>query len=87
MTQPQPYNAENMSRWYLKFVIDLTFFMLIKMFILNIIFGVIVDTFACNIYSPPTYKRIEGRKREKGRRHELGVFHLWSRKGDGNILF
>ena len=47
MTQPQPYNVENMSRWYLRFFIDLTFFMLIKMAILNIIFGVIIDTFAC----------------------------------------
>ena len=65
MTQPQPFNVENNARWYLKFVIDLTFFMLIKMFILNIIFGVIVDTFACNIYSPQLIKELRDEKEKR----------------------
>lgn len=36
----------DINRFYTRWVFDLSFFMLIKMAFLNIIFGVIIDTFA-----------------------------------------
>jgi hypothetical protein len=39
--------ASDKNRWFTRFIIDLTYFMIIKMAFLNIIFGVIIDTFAC----------------------------------------
>lgn len=38
--------SSDKDRWFTRFIIDLTYFMIIKMAFLNIIFGVIIDTFA-----------------------------------------
>ena len=46
----QSYESDNRSRYYVRFVFDLLFFAFIRVVFLNIIFGIIVDTFACIIY-------------------------------------
>ena len=40
------YETENQSKWWIKWAIEITFFMLINVISLNIIFGIIIDTFA-----------------------------------------
>lgn len=40
------FDADDADRWAFRWFFDLTFFMIIKMAFLNIIFGVIIDTFA-----------------------------------------
>jgi hypothetical protein len=34
------------ARWFFRWAFDITFFVFIKMALLNIIFGIIIDTFA-----------------------------------------
>jgi hypothetical protein len=41
----QSYESENRSRYIARFLYDLTFFVLITVIFLNIIFGIIIDTF------------------------------------------
>ncbi len=43
LKQPDPYNSEN---YYSRALFDLTFFIIIIIIWLNIIFGIIIDTFA-----------------------------------------
>ena len=40
------YDPNDLSRWWLRYIFDITFFLIIKMAFLNIIFGIIIDTFA-----------------------------------------
>jgi hypothetical protein len=42
------YDPNDLSRWWLRYIFDITFFLIIKMAFLNIIFGIIIDTFAGN---------------------------------------
>ena len=43
----QSFESENRERYYVRFLYDLVFFAFIRVVFLNIIFGIIVDTFAC----------------------------------------
>ena len=40
------YEAENRSRYYTRLIYDVTYFAFVTVIILNIIFGIIIDTFA-----------------------------------------
>jgi hypothetical protein len=42
----QSFTSDNAARYGVRYVYDLAFFMLVKMAFLNIIFGIIIDTFA-----------------------------------------
>jgi len=46
----QTYQSDNRSRYYARFLFDLIFFAFIRVVFLNLIFGIIVDTFACILY-------------------------------------
>ena len=39
------YESKNLGRYYVRLVYDLSFFSLITIIFLNIIFGIIIDTF------------------------------------------
>jgi hypothetical protein len=41
-------NSKNTARYAFRYIYDLLFFMIIKLAFLNIIFGIIIDTFAGN---------------------------------------
>ncbi len=43
---PMSYSKENATYYAIRFFYDLTFFALVNIVFLNIIFGIIVDTFA-----------------------------------------
>jgi inositol 1,4,5-triphosphate receptor type 3 len=43
---PMSYNSENAGRYAVRWVYDVFFFMVVKMAFLNIIFGIIIDSFA-----------------------------------------
>lgn len=42
----QDYNDDNKSEYFARFFYDLTFFLIIIIILLNIVFGIIIDTFA-----------------------------------------
>ena len=46
----QSYESDNRDRYYVRFLYDLIFFAFIRVVFLNIIFGIIVDTFACKFF-------------------------------------
>ena len=43
---PQTYAPENKQAYFIRLVYDLTFFLFIITILLNVIFGIIIDTFA-----------------------------------------
>ena len=44
------HEDDNRHRYYVRFFYDLLFFAFIRVVFLNIIFGIIVDTFACYFF-------------------------------------
>ena len=43
---PESFNPNNRKFYYARLVFEITFFLIINVVLLNIIFGIIIDTFA-----------------------------------------
>lgn len=42
----ESYSSENKVKWYVRFVFDVSIFIIVNVTLMNIIFGIIIDTFA-----------------------------------------
>jgi hypothetical protein len=42
----ESYKSENKVKWYVRWIFDVSIFVIVNVTLMNIIFGIIIDTFA-----------------------------------------
>ena len=73
----QSYSDENRTKYFIRWVYDLMVFVVINIICMNIVFGIILDTF----------KELRNQRKSDRSRSKRGLFHLWYRAELGKQVY